>query len=414
MANRFFNPITQYLDATGEPLSGGKLYFFETASTTPADTYTTPTLNLGSENTNPVVLDSAGRHGSIYLDPSVTYRVRLTNANDVAIWTADNVIDPAANIAAVVAVYPGDPNGNVAGTEGTPGGVGSSMVYDSANDVLYVCTQSGTSATAVWTSQTAGSAGLGSANVFTVEQSIQFTDAGASIGPMLTFDWESSTPAANDIATIIRGMGEDSAGNDQNYVRQRFRILDPTSGSEDAEWVWGVITAGTEADELGLVGSALYPITDGGLDLGKAAQRFATAHVNTIELGHATDLTLSRGAAGRLDIEGGTGTVYVAGIEIGHATDATLTRSAAGILAVEGVNLARLNATDADTMLDLLGSEVAGSIPYHGGTTWGLVAGAVAGALGITMSARSGSWSGNTEVLVRDDNGPKWVVVAFS
>ena len=138
MSNRFFNPITQYLADDGSVLAGGKLYFYATGSATPADTYTTAALTPGTENANPITLDSFGRHGSIFLDPSVTYRVILKTSAGVTIWTADPVVDPAANVAAVIAVYPGNPNGNVSGVEGTAGGIGSSMVYDSTNDIIYV------------------------------------------------------------------------------------------------------------------------------------------------------------------------------------------------------------------------------------------------------------------------------------
>jgi hypothetical protein len=64
---------------------------------------------------------------------------------------------------------------------------------------------------------------------------------------------------------------------------------------------------------------------------------------NTIELGHATDTTISRTGAGAIAVEGvgvalnSTSLAHTAGtIELGHATDTTLSRSAAGELAVEG------------------------------------------------------------------------------
>lgn len=63
----------------------------------------------------------------------------------------------------------------------------------------------------------------------------------------------------------------------------------------------------------------------------------------TIELGAATDTTISRVSAGVIAVEGknvvlnGTSEVQTVGsIELGNATDTTITRSAAGLLAVEG------------------------------------------------------------------------------
>lgn len=62
-----------------------------------------------------------------------------------------------------------------------------------------------------------------------------------------------------------------------------------------------------------------------------------------IELGHATDTTVSRSSAGVMAVEGVTvplnsvsNTHTAQQIELGHATDTTLSRSAAGVLAVEG------------------------------------------------------------------------------
>lgn len=71
-----------------------------------------------------------------------------------------------------------------------------------------------------------------------------------------------------------------------------------------------------------------------------------TATLGTIELGNASDTTLSRSSAGVLAVEGNTvpmnGTSQVATfgtIELGNASDTTLSRASAGVLAVEGINL---------------------------------------------------------------------------
>ena len=69
--------------------------------------------------------------------------------------------------------------------------------------------------------------------------------------------------------------------------------------------------------------------------------------LGTIELGHASDTTLSRSSAGVLAVEGVTvalnstsAAAHVAStIELGHASDTTISRSAAGVIAVEGVPL---------------------------------------------------------------------------
>ena len=92
MAGRFDFPIDTAFDANGDPISGAKLYFYETGTSTPQDTYSDDALS--SANTNPVIADSAGRFGDIFLT-GADYKVTLTDASDVTIWTADPVRSPA-------------------------------------------------------------------------------------------------------------------------------------------------------------------------------------------------------------------------------------------------------------------------------------------------------------------------------
>lgn len=150
MANRFQNPFEQFGDSSIAPYSGGKLNFYLTGTSTRATTYSDN--DLETPNTNPVVLNSAGRPDvGIFLDPAVTYKVVLTDAFDNQIWTADPVVDPAANVTAKLQVYAGNPNGNVAGTAGSVGGAGASVIWDITGKLLFVCTTTGDAADAVWT-----------------------------------------------------------------------------------------------------------------------------------------------------------------------------------------------------------------------------------------------------------------------
>ena len=80
-------PRQQFLDNNGAPLAGGKLYVYLAGTTTPADTYSDSALT--TPNTNPVILDSAGR-AVVYLDATV-YKSGLKTPADVTIYTQDNV-----------------------------------------------------------------------------------------------------------------------------------------------------------------------------------------------------------------------------------------------------------------------------------------------------------------------------------
>jgi hypothetical protein len=154
MANRFFNPRPQFLDSSGNPYSGGKLYFYQSGTTTPLDTYSDSTLS--TPNTNPVVLNSAGRPAvDIFLSDAL-YKAVLKDSNDSTIWTADPFFTSDYSTYGHVYTYAGNPNGNVAGTAGS-GTVPADMVYDRTNDVLYICTSTGSASTAVWTAVNASS-----------------------------------------------------------------------------------------------------------------------------------------------------------------------------------------------------------------------------------------------------------------
>lgn len=83
-------PVTQFVDTNGVPLSGGLLYACVAASAcpgTPLATYSNSILTV--PNTNPVVLDAAGR-ATVYLSPA-TYKFVLQTSAAVTVWTQDNV-----------------------------------------------------------------------------------------------------------------------------------------------------------------------------------------------------------------------------------------------------------------------------------------------------------------------------------
>ena len=81
---------SQFFDDSGNPLSGGLLYSYAAGTTTPATTYTS---NTGSvANSNPIVLDSAGRPTSeIWLTNFNSYKFILQNSAYVQIWSMDNI-----------------------------------------------------------------------------------------------------------------------------------------------------------------------------------------------------------------------------------------------------------------------------------------------------------------------------------
>jgi hypothetical protein len=86
----------QFLDNNGVPLPGGKLCTYAAGTSTPQATYTT--FSNTTANTNPVILDSAGR-ATVSLGPNPYKFILLSAGTDTTcstgttIWTQDNVTD---------------------------------------------------------------------------------------------------------------------------------------------------------------------------------------------------------------------------------------------------------------------------------------------------------------------------------
>lgn len=147
--NRFYSPDQQFLSNSGVPYAGGFLYFYATGTSTPQNTYSDQGLTIA--NTNPVVLDSNGQAGSIFL-LNLAYKVVLEDSNHNQIWTMDPVYTSDYSTFAQLQPWNGNPNGFVPGFAGSIGALpGTSVVWDYVDDVLYVCTVGGIASTAVWT-----------------------------------------------------------------------------------------------------------------------------------------------------------------------------------------------------------------------------------------------------------------------
>lgn len=82
------NPKQQFFDANGDALVGGKIYTYEAGTSTPVATYVDA---AGvTQNTNPIILDSRGMC-NIWLLNSTSYKYVVKDADDVLIFTTDNI-----------------------------------------------------------------------------------------------------------------------------------------------------------------------------------------------------------------------------------------------------------------------------------------------------------------------------------
>jgi hypothetical protein len=85
----------QFFDNNGVPLAGGLLYSYAAGTTTPLATYTTS--SGSTANSNPIILDAAGRPaGEIWLT-AAAYKLVLKTSTGVQLWSMDNITGlPAA------------------------------------------------------------------------------------------------------------------------------------------------------------------------------------------------------------------------------------------------------------------------------------------------------------------------------
>jgi hypothetical protein len=80
--------FTSLLDSNGDLLAGGTIDTFAAGTTTPLVTFSD---SAGAANTNPVVLDSAGR-AAIWLTQDTAYKFVLSDSDGNVLFTVDNII----------------------------------------------------------------------------------------------------------------------------------------------------------------------------------------------------------------------------------------------------------------------------------------------------------------------------------
>ncbi len=155
MSARFNNPFPQFMNSASALYAGGSLTFYITNTTTPLDTYTDSALSVA--NANPVVLNSAGYPSTAIFLQNRRYTVVLKDSSGNEIWTADNVSASDFASFSIRKVGSGSPNGVVEGTAASSG-VLPTEYWDFLNSILYICTTTGSAATAAWTAVNASAA----------------------------------------------------------------------------------------------------------------------------------------------------------------------------------------------------------------------------------------------------------------
>lgn len=96
----------QFSDDNGAPLAGGLVYVYLAGGTTPTPTYQTSSGSGGSSNSNPIILDSAGRVPyQIWLTDEIIYKFVLKTSGGSTVRTEDNIYGASVNRAEVVTTF---------------------------------------------------------------------------------------------------------------------------------------------------------------------------------------------------------------------------------------------------------------------------------------------------------------------
>jgi hypothetical protein len=121
----------QFFGNDGNVLSGGFLYTYEAGNPTPLATYSESTLTI--PNSNPIVLDSAGRAPAIYLLP-VSYKFVLKTALFVTVWTQDNILNSEDLILSTLASTATAAGDSLIGYKGIGSGATARTLHDRMQD----------------------------------------------------------------------------------------------------------------------------------------------------------------------------------------------------------------------------------------------------------------------------------------
>ncbi len=273
MAGRFQNPFPQFFDATPEAYSGAKLFFYAAGTSTKQNTYSDK--GLTSANTNPVVLNSAGRPAVEIWLQDLDYKVVLAPSTDTdpptsPIWSSDYVRARDSALVAKTLTGSGSPNGSVAGTAGSAS-ILPDFYWDYTSLILYICTTTGTTSTAVWTAINAATA----ANVVTMPQGyltlvsatpVITSDQVAATSVYYTPDQGQTVPIYNGSSMIPTGFSQltltlSSSHTALNiydvYVFSNGGVVTIGTGPTWSAGTGGSITAGSCARGTGVGGAAL-------------------------------------------------------------------------------------------------------------------------------------------------------------
>lgn len=222
-----------------------------------------------------------------------------------------------------------------------------------------------------------------------------------------------ATPTATPTGVFggIEGLIYTSTNTKRSGVSIGFDLNDNTDGSEDTSIFFTTRSGGTFSSKLYI--GAENSVSINGIAVGNNSNNaIVTSRGNfdlVLQTGNATtgNITIVDGANGNVQVNpNGTGALAVSTtIELGHATDTTLSRVSAGVVAVEG-----------KTILTTDGGTLTGSITLGENTSIALdPAGSADGKYsGITVTGTGGATIAFGDLVTLDKDDSRWELVDIS
>lgn len=106
---------------------------------------------------------------------------------------------------------------------------------------------------------------------------IEYDDDAVALGELSLYSSNTATEINNTVAISV--SIENVASVKTKISQIMTQADDISTSSMDATLLFGVITAGSLANELAIDGADVYPVTDGGLNLGKSGNEFGELHI---------------------------------------------------------------------------------------------------------------------------------------
>jgi hypothetical protein len=178
-------------------------------------------------------------------------------------------------------------------------------------------------------------------------------DADSASVEVLRLEGDRATPANND--EVFQSFYlSDSVGNQNEFARIVVTATTVTDTSETADLKLQTISAGTLSSRAILNATAFRPNTNDGIALGSATVSFSDLFLasGAVINFNNSNVTITHAAAtltvaGATTVSLGTSAAFTTGtIELGAASDTTISRSAAGQIAVEGVAVPTISSTN--------------------------------------------------------------------